>query len=95
MNILTAGPCDPQGIQEPQRHVQQSHCLIIQPSLDLHGELVKVINVIGLSQNVEDRDIEMLPPSDKFHTAWTQIQECMYVLCCSQGRIKLFGAPRQ
>jgi len=80
LNILTAGLCDPQGIQEPQRHVQQSHCLIIQPSFDLHGELLKVINIIGLSENVEDRDIEMLLPLDKFHTAWTQIQDCIYVL---------------
>jgi len=80
LNILTAGLCYPQGIQEPQRHVQQSHCLIIQPTVDLHGELVKVININGLSQNVEDRDIEMLLPSDIFHTAWTQIQDCIYVL---------------
>jgi len=80
LNILTAGLCDPQGIQEPQRHVQQSHCLIIQPSFDLHGELLKVINITGLSKNVEDRNIEMLLPLDKFHMAWTQIQDCIYLL---------------
>ena len=84
LNIVTAGLCYPQGVQEPQRHVQQSHCLIIQPSVDLHGELVKVINITGLSQNVQDRDIEMLLPSDKFRTAQTQIWNCIYVLISVQ-----------
>jgi hypothetical protein len=38
------------------------------------------MNITGLSLIVGDRDTEMLLPSDKFCTAWTQIQYYVYVL---------------
>jgi len=83
-NIPTVGICDPQCIQEPQRNVHPSCCLIIQSSVDLHGKLINLMIIIILNLSITYPLIVMLLLWEKFSTAWTQIQDSeLYVILIS------------